>query len=89
VSRAVVFRETAVRGLARINAIARADGGDRALFSRTRQAIAALADDPYPQGAVPWGMTGIYRLHAGQVRVLYEVDEEAATIYVINVGLLA
>jgi mRNA-degrading endonuclease RelE of RelBE toxin-antitoxin system len=62
----VVFREAAVRNLARIRS------EDKDLFVRTRQAIAALADEPYPQGAVAWGATGIYRLHAGAIRVLYE-----------------
>jgi mRNA interferase RelE/StbE len=81
VSRAVIVRETALRGLARVR-----DTAPRA-FTSIRPAIAALARDPYPAGAVPWGMTGIYRLHAGPVRVLYEVDEDAATVYVINVGL--
>jgi len=79
----VVFRETALRALARI----RSD--DRDLFTRTRQAITHLADQPRPDNAVAWGDTGIYRLHAVGIRVLYEVDEEAATIYIINVASIA
>lgn len=79
----VVFRETALRGLARI----RSD--DKDLFTRTRQAIARLADQPRPENAVAWGATGIYRLHAGGIRILYEVDDEAATIYIINVASIA
>jgi mRNA-degrading endonuclease RelE of RelBE toxin-antitoxin system len=79
----VVFREAAVRNLARIRS------EDKDLFVRTRQAIAALADEPYPQGAVAWGATGIYRLHAGAIRVLYEVNSEAATLYVINIGVIS
>jgi hypothetical protein len=39
----VVFRETALRGLARI----RSD--DKDLFTRTRQAITHLADQPRPR----------------------------------------
>jgi mRNA-degrading endonuclease RelE of RelBE toxin-antitoxin system len=57
-------------------------------FTRTRHAIAALADQPYPDGAVAWGGTGIFRLHAGDIRVLYEVDDEGSTVYVINIGLI-
>ena len=79
----VVFRETALRTLARIRR------EDRAFFARTRRAIASLPGDPRPDGAVPWGTTGIYRLHADEVRILYEVDEEASAIYIINIGLLA
>lgn len=78
----VVFQQTALRALARI----RSENKD--VFARTRHAIAALADQPYPDGAVAWGATGICRLHAGQVRVLYEVDGEASTVYIINIGLI-
>ena len=79
----VVFRETALRNLARIR------GEDKDLFIRTRRALGALADQPYPEGAVAWGATGVYRLHAGDIRILYEVDEQAATVYIINVGIIA
>jgi mRNA-degrading endonuclease RelE of RelBE toxin-antitoxin system len=82
VSLTVVFQQTALRALARIRS------EDKALFARTRHAIAALADQPHPDGAVAWGATGIYRLHAGEVRVLYEVDDEASTVYIINIGLI-
>jgi hypothetical protein len=54
----VVFRETALRGLARM----RSD--DKDLFTRTREAITRLADQSRPKNAVAWGATGIYRLHA-------------------------
>ncbi|MGH3303212.1 MAG: type II toxin-antitoxin system RelE family toxin [Streptosporangiaceae bacterium] len=68
----VVFRETALRSLARIRS------EDKDLFVRTRGAVAMLADQPYPEGAVAWGATGIYRLHAGDIRILYEIDDDAA-----------
>jgi mRNA-degrading endonuclease RelE of RelBE toxin-antitoxin system len=80
VSLAVVFRETALRNLARI----RSD--DKDLFARTRRTVALLADEPYPPGAVAWGATGIYRLHAGHISILYEVDLESATVYIIKIG---
>ena len=54
----VVFRETALRNLARIRS------EDKELFAQTRRAISALADQPYPQNAVAWGATGVYRLRA-------------------------
>ena len=78
----VVFRETALRTLARI----RDEDGD--FFARARRAIAALPANPRPDGAVPWGTTGIYRLHAGEMRILYEIDEDAAAIYIINIAQL-
>jgi mRNA-degrading endonuclease RelE of RelBE toxin-antitoxin system len=76
----VVFRETALGNLARMR------GEDKDLFFRTRRTVALLADEPYPAGAVAWGATGIYRLHAGDIRILYEVDDDAATVYIINIG---
>lgn len=78
-----MFRETALRNLARIRS------EDKDLFVRTRRAVALLADQPYPAGAVAWGTTGIYRLHAGGIRVLYEVDDQLATVYIINIGVIA
>jgi mRNA-degrading endonuclease RelE of RelBE toxin-antitoxin system len=79
----VVFRQTALRNLARIRS------EDKDLFSRTCHAIALLADQPYPKNAVAWGATGVYRLHSGDIRVLYEVDDEGATLYVINIGVIS
>jgi mRNA-degrading endonuclease RelE of RelBE toxin-antitoxin system len=82
VSLTVVFRQTALRNLARIRS------EDKDLFGRTRRAIALLADQPYPKNAVAWGPTGVYLLHSGDIRVLYEVDDEAATVYIINIGVI-
>ena len=78
----VVFRQTALHNLARIRS------EDKDLFIRARRAIALLADQPYPEGSVAWGATGVCRLHAGDIRVLYEVDDAAATIYVINIEVI-
>jgi len=46
VSLTVVFRETALRNLARMRS------EDKDLFARTRRTVALLADEPYPAGAV-------------------------------------
>jgi len=83
VSLTVVFRETALRNLARMR------GEDKDLFAWTRRTVALLADEPYPADAVAWGATGIYRLHAGAIRILYEVDPDAATAYIINIGVVS
>lgn len=48
----VVFRETALRNLARLRS------EDKDLFLRTRRAVAFLADQPYPAGAVAWRASG-------------------------------
>jgi len=47
-----------------------------------------LADQPYPEGAVAWGGTGVYRLHADDIRILYEIDDQAATVYIINIAVI-
>jgi mRNA interferase RelE/StbE len=76
----VVFREATLRTLARIRS------EDKQAFAHIRRAIAALADQPHPDGAVAWGGTTIYRLHTDEARILYEVDDEASTVYIINIG---
>ena len=77
----VVARDTALRALARIRA------EDKEAFASIRRALAALAEQPHPDEAVAWGGTGIYRLRLADIRILYEVDEDAATVYVINVAV--
>ncbi len=79
----VVFREAALHALGHI----RSD--DKETFLQVRRTLAALADEPRPDSAVAWGGTGIFRLHTGNARILYEVDEEASTIYIINVGRIS
>ncbi len=41
---------------------------------------------PVPDGVIAWGGTGLFRLHAGTARILYDVDDDASTVYIINVG---
>ena len=77
----VVVQETALRTLARIRA------EDKEAFASIGRALAALAEQPHPDQAVAWGGSGIYRLHLPGIRILYEVNEDEATIYVINVAL--
>ena len=77
----VVVQETALRALARIRA------EDKAAFASIRRALAALADQPRPDEAVPWVGSGIYRLRLPGIRILYEVDDDAAIVHVINVAV--
>jgi mRNA-degrading endonuclease RelE of RelBE toxin-antitoxin system len=76
----VVVQDTAVGALARIRA------EDREAFFRIRHALLALADEPHPDGAVPWGNSGIYRWHLPGIRILYEIDDRTSTVYIINVS---
>ena len=77
----VVVQEAALRALARIRA------EDPEAFASIKRALAALAGQPRPDQAVAWGGSGIYRLHLPAIRILNEVDEDAATVYVINVAV--
>jgi mRNA-degrading endonuclease RelE of RelBE toxin-antitoxin system len=82
VSLAVVVQETALRALARIRAEDKKDA-----FASIRRALTALANQPHPDQAAAWGGSGIYRLRLPGIRILYEVDEDAATVYIINVAV--
>ena len=77
----VIAQETALRALARIRA------EDKDAFASIRRALTALAEQPHPDQAVAWGGSGIYRLHLPGIRIVYELDEDAAIIYVINVAV--
>jgi mRNA-degrading endonuclease RelE of RelBE toxin-antitoxin system len=79
----VVVQETALRALARIRS------QDRDAFLAIRSAMMALADDPRPAEAVPWGGSGIFRWHLPGIRTLYEIDPESSTIYIINIARTA
>jgi mRNA-degrading endonuclease RelE of RelBE toxin-antitoxin system len=77
----VVVQEAALRTLAQIRA------EDKESFASIRRALTALAEQPHPDQAVAWGGSGIYRLRLPGIRILYQVDEDAATIYIINVAV--
>lgn len=54
---------------------------------RIREAIAALADDPYPRESRKLSGAEGYRLQVGRdYRVLYLVDDEEQTVTVTRVG---
>jgi mRNA interferase RelE/StbE len=47
-------------------------------------AIDALTQDPYPDGAFPFGANSLHRLRVGRYRVLYTVTDD-----LISVGHIA
>jgi mRNA-degrading endonuclease RelE of RelBE toxin-antitoxin system len=49
--------------------------------------MSALADQPRPDAAAGWGGTGTYRLRGADLRILYEVDDRASTVYIVNVAV--
>jgi mRNA-degrading endonuclease RelE of RelBE toxin-antitoxin system len=62
---------------------------DKEAFRRAVRAISALAADPRPVTAVPWGGSGFRRLHDGPLRILYEIDEDDQAVYVIDVSVVS
>ncbi len=62
---------------------------DKDTFRHAAGAISALAADPRPAAAVPWGGSGFYRLHDGALRILYEVDEDAQAVYILDVSVIS
>jgi mRNA interferase RelE/StbE len=58
---------------------------------RVREALAALAEDPYPRNSRKLQNTENRRLRVGEYRVIYFVGEavegdEPGTVYVLDVG---
>ncbi|MBA2692452.1 MAG: type II toxin-antitoxin system RelE/ParE family toxin [Rubrobacter sp.] len=59
---------------------------------RVREALAALAEDPYPRNSRKLQNTENRRLRVGEYRVIYFVEEpeeagdEPGTVYVLDVG---
>jgi len=76
----VVVQETALRTLARIRA------EDKDAFASIRRALAALAEQQHPHETVAWGGAGFYRLHLPGIRILYELDEDTATVQIVDRG---
>ncbi|MFD8789738.1 type II toxin-antitoxin system RelE family toxin [Streptomyces vinaceus] len=51
-------------------------------------AVDLLADQPRPEGSIPYGLQDLRRMHVGRYRVMYEITEATVTIVVIHVGRL-
>ncbi|MEY9887153.1 mRNA interferase RelE/StbE [Catenulispora sp. MAP12-49] len=54
-----------------------------------KQVLAAaglLRSEPRPEGSAPYGSPDLRRIRIGWYRVVYEIDETAATITVIHLG---
>ena len=66
-------------------ALAKLPKADRA---RVDQRILALADNPRPVGAVPLKGSGraLWRIRAGDYRVLYGIVDDKLVVLVIDVG---
>lgn len=62
---------------------------DPAGLAQVLDAVDQLADDPRPQGSVPYGTEDLRRMHTGRYRVLYEIAPQTTTITVIHLGRTA
>ena len=54
--------------------------------ARARGPILALGFDPRPPGAVSLGATPFWRLRAGDLRIVYAIDEAARTVVILRVA---
>jgi mRNA interferase RelE/StbE len=54
--------------------------------SRIVERIKDLANDPYPTGAVRLKGREEWRIRQGDYRILYLVEEQIVTIFVVKVG---
>ena len=54
---------------------------DRTTARRVMGAVNALARDPEPPGSVHRGDSTLYRLHVGEYRLLYEVDDDTVGVW--------
>ncbi|CAL9503412.1 type II toxin-antitoxin system RelE/ParE family toxin [Streptomyces albus] len=50
------------------------------------EAVDALGEDPRPRGSFAFGSTDIRRLHVGDYRVLYVIEEAVIRIIVTSLG---
>ena len=54
--------------------------------ARIREALEALADDPYPHQSLKLRDREGYRLRVGDYRVIYDVDESEKVVTILQVG---
>jgi len=48
--------------------------------------IQSLSDDPHPEGSIKLSNQEKYRLHVGNYRVLYKVEDNILTIFIVKIG---
>jgi mRNA interferase RelE/StbE len=59
-----------------------------AVRGRIKTAIVALADEPRPPGVkkLSGGLEGVWRVRIGDWRILYDIDDKAGKVILIDVG---
>ena len=57
------------------------------LYRRVRTAVAALAGEPRPAGAIKLaGSRNLYRIRVGQYRIVYEVQDKTLAVLIVGVA---
>ncbi|MFJ4830412.1 type II toxin-antitoxin system RelE/ParE family toxin [Streptomyces sp. NPDC088747] len=51
--------------------------------------IDKLARDPRPAGSIPYGSPDLRRLHIGDYRILYVIEEHVIRVLVTHIGRIA
>ena len=69
-----------------MSAFRRLRAADRDGAKQVAGAVAALASNPRPSSSTALGGSGFHRLRLANYRVLYQVDADTNTIYILNVG---
>ncbi|MGC9495290.1 type II toxin-antitoxin system RelE family toxin [Streptomyces sp. WG7] len=71
------------------NAAARFLKEDPNGLSAVYEVVESLSTQPRPQGSVPYGSPNLRRLHVGDYRVLYLVEDDVIRIVVAHLGRTA
>ncbi|MFC8870139.1 type II toxin-antitoxin system RelE/ParE family toxin [Streptomyces sp. NPDC057148] len=71
------------------NAAARFLKEDPGGLSAVYEAVDSLSAQPRPQGSAPYGSPNLRRLHVGDYRVLYIVEDDVIRIVVTDLGRTA
>ncbi|GCB46470.1 type II toxin-antitoxin system RelE/ParE family toxin [Streptomyces sp. NL15-2K] len=71
------------------NAAARFLKDDPAGLAAVYEAVDTLATQPRPRDSIPYGSQNVRRLHVGDYRVLYIIDDDVIRIMVTHLGRTA
>lgn len=55
-------------------------------LARILDRIRSLSDDPRPEGSIKLTNQEKYRLRIGKYRVLYSIDDNILTVYIVKAG---
>ncbi|SFP79834.1 mRNA interferase RelE/StbE [Amycolatopsis arida] len=74
----IEITRSALRALAKL---------DKPIRRRLQHRIDQLAEDPRPHGAIALqGLSGAYRVRAGDYRVIYTIEDDRLLVVVIDLG---